>query len=159
MASMGSSTAGVAAGRSPSIRMAVLLIWSLIGLLAVRTLLTIVLLDSLLDEVAADRTDTLGRTREYVEAVAPAYVPIALISLILFGGLLAVCAIFVGKGARWARITAIVLSVLVLLGALIGVFAQPGTILFLVINILVAITAVGIIYNLLRPDAKAPITG
>ncbi len=159
MASMGSSTAGVAAGRSPSIRMAVLLIWSLIGLLAVRTLLTIVLLDSLLDEVAADRTDTLGRTREYVEAVAPAYVPIALISLILFGGLLAVCAIFVGKGARWARITAIVLSVLVLLGALIGVFAQPGTILFLVINILVAITAVGIIYYLLRPDAKAPITG
>ncbi|MDQ3504789.1 MAG: hypothetical protein M3446_03685 [Actinomycetota bacterium] len=156
---MGSSTAGVAAGRSPSIRMAVLLIWSLIGLLAVRTLLTIVLLDSLLDEVAADRTDTLGRTREYVEAVAPAYVPIALISLILFGGLLAVCAIFVGKGARWARITAIVLSVLVLLGALIGVFAQPGTILFLVINILVAITAVGIIYYLLRPDAKAPITG
>ncbi len=159
MASMGSSTAGVAAGRSPSIRMAVLLIWSLIGLFAVRTLLTIVLLDSLLDEVAADRTDTLGRTREYVEAVAPAYVPIALISLILFGGLLAVCAIFVGKGARWARITAIVLSVLVLLGALIGVFAQPGTILFLVINILVAITAVGIIYYLLRPDAKAPITG
>ena len=139
--------------------MAVLLIWSLIGLLAVRTLLTIVLLDSLLDEVAADRTDTLGRTRKYVEAVAPAYVPIALISLILFGGLLAVCAIFVGKGARWARITAIVLSVLVLLGALIGVFAQPGTILFLVINILVAITAVGIIYYLLRPDAKAPITG
>lgn len=159
MASMGSGLTEATAGRSPSTRMAVLLIWSLIGLLAVRTLLTIVLLDSLLDEVAADRTDTLGRTREYVEAVAPAYVPIALISLILFGGLLAVCAIFVGQGARWARITAIVLSVLVLLGALIGIFVQPGTILFLVINVLVAVTAIGVIYYLLQRDARQPVIG
>lgn len=139
--------------------MAVLLIWSLIGLLAVRTLLTIVLLDSLLDEVAATRTDTAGQTREYVESVAPAFVPIALISLVLFGGLLALCAIFIPKGARWARITAIVLSVLVLLGALLGIFVQPGTILFLVINVLVAVTSLGVIFYLVRPDAGARAAG
>lgn len=158
MASFGTGAPGPTAGSS-SVRMAVLLIWSLFGLLAVRTLLTIVLLDSLLDEVAADRTDTSGRTREYVESVAPAYVPIAVISLVIFGGLLALCAIFVGRGAGWARITAIVISVLALLGALLGVFVQPGTILFLVLNILIAVTALGVIFYMLRPDAKAPVDG
>jgi len=158
MASPRSGT-GHTAGRSAATWMAVLLIWSLVGLLAVRTLLTIVLLDSLLDEVAATRTDTAGRTREYIESVAPAFVPIALISLVLFGGLLALCAIFIGKGARWARITAIVLTVLVLLGALLGIFVQPGTILFLVINVLVAVTSVGVIFYLVRPDAAPRAAG
>jgi len=51
-----------------------------------------------------------------------------------------------------------VVSVLSLLGAVLGIF-QESTILFLVVNVLIAITAVGIIYYLLRPDAKAPITG
>lgn len=155
MASHSSGSSGHAVGRSASNGMAVLLIWSLVGLLAVRTVLTIVLLDSLLDEVAAERTDTVGASREYVESVAPAFVPIALISLLLFGGLLVLCAIFIPRGGRWARITAIVMSVLVLLGALLGIFVQPGTILFLVINVLVAVTALGVIFYLIRPDPAA----
>jgi hypothetical protein len=127
--------------------MAVLLIWTLVGLLAVRTLLTIVLLDSLIDAFAEGRGDAvLGR--EYLEGAAPAFIPIALISLIVFGGLLALCAIFIGKGARWARVTAIVMSVLALLGALLGIFVQPSTILFIVINV-----------YLIRPDASARLTG
>jgi hypothetical protein len=138
--------------------MAVLLIWTLVGLLAIRTLLTIVLLDSLIDAFAAGRGDAaLGR--EFIEGAAPAYVPIALISLVLFGGLLALCAIFVGKGAGWARITAIVLSVLVLLGALLGIFLQASTILFIVVNVLVAVTAAGVIYYLLRPNVKGQLAG
>ncbi|MBA3294654.1 MAG: hypothetical protein H0T40_13215, partial [Geodermatophilaceae bacterium] len=72
------------------------------------------------------------------EAGALAYVPIALISLALFGGLLAACAIFLLRGAGWARITAIVISILVLLGALLGIFVQASTILFVVLNVLVA---------------------
>ncbi|MGI8652583.1 MAG: hypothetical protein ACR2I7_07285 [Geodermatophilaceae bacterium] len=85
---------------------------------------------------------------------APADVPIALISLVLFGGLLAACAILLPRGARWARITAIVISVLVLLGAMLGIFVQASTILFVVLNVLVAVTALGVIYYLLRPDAR-----
>jgi len=158
MASLSSGPAGSMAGRSPSVRMAVLLIWTLVGLLAVRTLLTIVLLDSLIDAFAEGRGDAvLGR--EYLEGAAPAFVPIALISLIVFGGLLALCAIFIGKGARWARVTAIVMSVLALLGALLGIFVQPSTILFIVINVLVAVTATGVIFYLIRPDASARLTG
>ena len=80
MASHGWGSSGHAVGRSASTRMAVLLIWSLVGLLAVRTLLTIVLL---------------------------------------------------------------------------GRLVQPGTILFLVINVLVAVTALGVIVYLIRPDASA----
>lgn len=56
--------------------------------------------------------------------------------------------------ASWARITAIVISVLVLLGALLGIFVQASTILFVVLNVLVAVTALGVIYYLLRPDAR-----
>lgn len=153
MATLSSGATGSTAARSPSARMAALLIWTLVGLLVLRTLLTIVLLDSLIDAFGEGRGDAaLGR--EFLEAAAPAYVPIALISLVLFGGLLALSAIFVGKGARWARITAIVISVLVLLGALLGIFLQASTILFIVVNVLVAVTAVGVIFYLLRPDVK-----
>jgi len=59
------------------------------------------------------------------------------------------------RGAGWARITAIVISVLVLLGALLGIFLQASTILFVVLNALVAVTALGVIYYLLQPNAKA----
>lgn len=132
--------------------MAIVLIWSLVGLIVLRTLLTLVLLDSLIDSFGEGREDAaLGR--EFLESAAPRYVPIALISLIIFGGLLAMCAIFIGKGARWARITAIVMSVLVLLGALLGIFVQASTILFIVINVLVAVTAIGVIFYLARSDS------
>jgi len=133
--------------------MAILLIWSLVALLALRNLLTLVFLDSLIDSFAEGRADA-GLGREFLESAAPRYVPIALISLIVFGGLLALCAIFIGKGgARWARIIAIVTSVLVLLGALLGIFVQASTILFIVLNVLVAVTAIGVIYYLARSDS------
>jgi len=48
-----------------------------------------------------------------------------------------------------------VISVLVLLGALLGIFLQASTILFVVLNVLVAVTALGVIYYLLQPNAKA----
>jgi len=38
---------------------------------------------------------------------------------------------------------------------LLGRLVQPGTILFLVINVLVAVTALGVIVYLIRPDASA----
>lgn len=138
--------------------MAVLLIWTLVALLVVRTLLTIALLDSLIDAFSEGRGDAaLGR--EFIEGAAPAYVPIALISLVVFGGLLALCAIFIPKGAGWARITAIVMSALALLGALLGIFVQASTVLFIVINVLVAVAAAAVIYYLVRPAAKGLPTG
>ncbi|MDQ3735409.1 MAG: hypothetical protein M3400_15680 [Actinomycetota bacterium] len=45
------------------------------------------------------------------------------------------------------------LSVLVLLGALLGIFIQATTILFIIINVLIAVTAIGVIYYLARPDS------
>jgi len=134
--------------------MAVLLIWSLVGLLVVRTLLTIVLIDSLIDAYGESLLDAGLAPREYLEGIAPAYVPIALIQLVLFGGLLALCAIFVARGARWAPITATVTSVLALLGSLL-VFVQASTGLFIVVNVLVAVTALGVIYYLFRAGAEA----
>ncbi len=152
MASLSGGASSSQTERSASTRMAILLIWSLVGLLALRTLLTFAFLDSLIDSFGADRGDA-GFGREYLESAAPAYVPIALISLVIFGGLLALCAVFIGRGARWARITAIVLSVLVLLGAMLGIFIQATTILFIIINVLIAVTAIGVIYYLARPDS------
>jgi len=140
--------------------MAVLLIWTLIGMLAIRTLLNIVLLDSLIDAWIDDQGASYADfPRDFVRDLAPGYVPIAVISLVLFGGLLAACAIFLGKGARWARITAIVISVLVLLGALLAIFLQASTILFIVINVLVAVTALGVIYYLARLGTNARVPG
>lgn len=54
--------------------------------------------------------------------------------------------------------TAIVVSALSLLGALLGIFVQASTVLFVVINVLVAVTPAGVTFYLLRPDASAGLT-
>lgn len=130
-------------------RMAVLLLWSLVGLIVVRSLLTILLFDTLIDAYGAELLDAGLAPRESLEGLAPAYVPIALVQMVLFGGLLALCAIFVARGAPWARIAAIVMSALALLGSLL-VFFQATTILFIVVNVLIGVTALEVIFYLAR---------
>ncbi|MGI8722834.1 MAG: DivIVA domain-containing protein [Geodermatophilaceae bacterium] len=130
-------------------RLAVL-IWNVMGLLALRSLLTFLLLDSLIE---VRRRDTFGVSdealvrREVVEEVFS----VALLVV------LAVCAIHVRRRARWARITAIVASVLTLLGAAIGLSPLYGSVwAFIAVNTLLEMTAVGACFCLIRAGRRAP---
>ncbi|MGI8723379.1 MAG: hypothetical protein ACR2JG_14285 [Geodermatophilaceae bacterium] len=154
------------ARRSPAVRVAVLVLCALIGLLAVRVLLTFVLMDSLLDLRRADYfgggNEVIADTdfgRSIIENWRPDYIRHALFLFAIPAVLLALCAVFVAKGARWVRITGVVISVLILAASLSAIFlARPYTVPFNVIDALIAVTAVGAIVYLILAGRKEPVS-
>lgn len=153
MTYQGSSPAGgpgVSAGSPPSsVRTAALLVYALVALMAIRTLLTILFKDDLIEAYATDRNINVT----LAEDGAPAYTAIAIGSLIIFGGLLLLCAVYFSKGANWARIVATVFAALSVIGSLL-VFVQPAPTWYKLLGILSGLIALGIIVMLYRPDAN-----
>jgi hypothetical protein len=145
-----------AAPSSPSVRTAVLLMYGLLGVIALRALLSLVAHDALLDAFAKSRD--LDRSTEYgkfaVDTAAPAYTTIAIGSLVIFGVLLLLTAAFLRRGARWARVVATVVAVLNLLNIVV-VFAQPAPIWFRLLGLAAALLGLAILVLLYRPDANA----
>ncbi|KQZ67253.1 hypothetical protein [Nocardioides sp. Root151] len=135
----------------PSVSLGQKLIYGLVGFMVLRTLLTIVLKDDIIDHYLAARNSSLPR--EVAEDGAPAYVAISIISLVIFGGLLAFSAYMFKSGAGWARIVAVVMAVLTVIGGL-SAFAQDAPGWFVILNVLAALIALAVIVVLFRPDAS-----
>lgn len=146
----------IAAPSSPSIRTAILLMYGLLAVIALRTVLSLVAHDALLDAYAKSRD--LDRSTEFgrlaVENGAPKYTAIAIGSLVVFGALLLLTAAFVRRGAGWARVVATVIAALNLLNMVV-VIAQPAPIWFRLLGIVGAVLALGILILLYRSDANA----
>jgi len=166
MASVGQSTTPQTVQHSAKNRVAALLTGSLVALLALRALLTFVLVQSLLD---AHTEDYFGGGNEFmietdfgqsiIENWRPDYTGLATFMLVL-GALLAGCAFFVARGALWARIVGIVISLLtlVLAGAqVVGPRSSISTPLFIAIDIVIAVTAVAVIIYLALPRKKVAV--
>jgi hypothetical protein len=140
----------------PSVRTAVLLMYGLLAVIVLRTILTIAAHDALLDSFAKDRG--YNRDSEFgklaTENAAPAYTAIALISLVVFGGLLLLAALFVPKAAGWARIVATVIAAFNLLGLAV-VVGQPAPVWYKLFGIAAGLLALGIVVLLYRSDANA----
>ena len=139
-----------------SVRTATLLMYGLLAVFVLRTIVTIAAHDALLDAFAADRgydQDTeFGQLA--TENAAPAYTAIAVISLLLFGGLLLLAALFVPKAAGWARIVATVIAAFNLLGLAV-VVVQPAPVWYKVFGIAAGLLALGVVVLLYRSDANA----
>ena len=105
-----------------AVQLARTLVFTLVGLLALRTLLSIIWADNLIDAYVGDRqTNSEFVDEAYLESPrdgAPTYTIIAIVSLILFGGLLLLAAVKFADRAGWARIVAIVIGILAALGGL-----------------------------------------
>lgn len=140
---------------SPSVRTAVLLMYGLLGVIAVRALLSLVAHDALLDAFAESRNR--DRSSEFdrlaVDSAAPAYTSIAIGSLVIFGVLLLVTAAFLRRGAGWARVVATIVAVLNLLNVLV-VIAQPAPIWYKLLGVIVSALALGILVLLYRSDSN-----
>ncbi len=140
----------------PSVRTATLLIYALIGLYVLQTILSIVGKDSLIDAYAEDQGIDMNSDfgQRVVEEGAPAYVPIAIGSLIIFGGLLVLCSVFINRRANWARIVVTILAALNVLGMLLA-FVQPSPWWYKLGSILAGLISIAIIVFLYRSDANA----
>ena len=135
-----------------SVRNATLAVWAMLALLVLRTILTFVFNDQLVDAWISENASAQALPRELAEDGAPRYTAVA-IGVLIVGVILAVAAINLSKAAGWARIVATIFAALSLLGIVLTLLAPTITVL-LVLNIVVGLLAVAVIVLLFTPDAN-----
>lgn len=108
----------------PKVTLARTVVLVLVAWLVIRAIITFVASDAIIDSFVDSRLEGSEFNdeglRDTTAEGAPALGPIALVSAILFGGLLAFAALSFAKRAQWARIVAIVFAILSVLGGLVG---------------------------------------
>lgn len=135
-----------------SVRNATLAVWAMLALLVLRAVLTVVFADELVDAYVDDNETLKALPREFAVDAAPRYTAVA-IGVLVIGAVLAFAAANLGKGARWARVVAIVFASLGLLGVVVSLIA-PTILVLLVINIVVGLLSVAVIVLLCTGDAN-----
>lgn len=136
----------------PAIQTSVTIIWAVVALAVVSTLLTFFYLDDLVDAAGTDLTgaqEDAARTGGIIGAV---------IGFVIFGAVWAALAVFLRKGANWARI---VLTVLVVLGLALSVFSllagnQPA--IFLILGLINIALYVALVYFMWQQESTAYLT-
>jgi hypothetical protein len=134
------------------VRNATLAVWALLGLLVLRVVLTLAFSDALLDAYIEDKETRKALPRELAEAAAPNYAGVA-IGVLVVGAVLAFAALNLSKGARWARVVAVIFAALTLLGVVASVIV-PTIAVLLIINILVGLLAVAVIVLVFSGEAN-----
>jgi hypothetical protein len=121
-----------------SVATAVKLIWASMALAVVAALLTLLMLDSIIDRAIQQAAGNATIDRDTVRAAA---IGGAVFGLVVGLGLTFLLLTFIRRGANWARIVYTVLGALSLLFGLFGLAAQPP--LFLVLSLVsMALTAI-----------------
>jgi hypothetical protein len=75
------------------------------------------------------------------------------VGLIISVGITALLAIFIGKGANWARIVYTVLAAIGVLFGVIGLASQPP--LLLILSLLSVLLTIAVVVLLFRSDSNA----
>lgn len=134
------------------VRTATLAVWALLALLLLRTVLTFVFTDELVDAWIDGNESAKLLPRELAESSAPRYSAVA-IGVLVVGIVLAFAAVNLRKAARWARVVAVVFAALSLLGIVVSLIA-PTILVLLIINIVVGLLAVAVIVLLFTGAAN-----
>ncbi len=123
-----------------AVRRARVVAWVVVGLMTLRAVLSALLDEAIVGaEVAADT-----RTRLTVLALA---------TLLVLGGMLALCAWQFGRGANWARLLATVIAAVSVLGGLTGA-SQDSPAWFIGLNLLIGAVSAYLIALLFRPGSN-----
>lgn len=129
------------------------LVFGLVGVYVVQTVVAFLASDALVDYYAEQHNYT-GTFADYADSAAPAYGAIALISLVVIGGLLLVSALSFPRRAGWARVVALVLGILALLAGVLAFF-QDSPIWYRLIVLLGGLLGLAITALLLSRDSGA----
>jgi hypothetical protein len=127
----------------PAVRNATLAVWAILALVVLRVILTFAMSDALVDAWIDSNETAKALPREIAEQGAPAYSGVA-IGVLVIGVVLALAALNLSKGARWARIVVYVFASLNILGIVLS-FLAPSLLVLMVINALVLLLSVAAI--------------
>ncbi len=141
-----------AAEPPPSIKTAVSIVWAMVALSVLSAIVTVVFLDDIVRAAGVD----LGGSQE--DAARAGAIAGAVIGVLIFGALWIVLAIFLRRGANWARI---VLTVLAGIGLLSGIYSlSTGQhALLLILGLLQMALYVALLFFLWRRDSSDYING
>ncbi|MDP9822374.1 hypothetical protein [Nocardioides massiliensis] len=138
--------------RPSAVDTALKLIWAGIALGVISALLTFVYLDDLVDAALenADATMELSESAARGGAIAS-----VIFGLVVGVGLMVLVAVFIGKGANWARIVFTVLGVLSVLGVLLTLTNPSGPVILLILSLVQVILTIAAIVLLFKSESSA----
>lgn len=138
--------------RPAPVSLAVKLIWAGIALSLVSAIITFAVLDDLVD-AALDQSSAQGVSEATMRASVLGGV---VVGLVIGVGLNVLLAIFIARGANWARITYTVLAALGLVFGLIGIVnGGAGPAVLTVVSLLSLVLAAVILVLLWRKESSA----
>ena len=136
--------------RPASVDLAVKLIWGAIAVSLLSGIATFVMIDSIIDQQL--EASGVGEAVT-ADAIRTAALMSAAFGLVISVALYALLAIFIGKGANWARIVYTVFTVIGVLVSVFGLGSQPA--LLLTLSLVGLVLSVAAAVFLFRADANA----
>lgn len=141
-------------GEKPSsVKNAVNLIWVSIALSVIGTILTVVMLDSLVDTALE-----AGNTGVSADTLRAGVIVGAIIWLVLSVGVSILLAVFIGKGHNWARIVYTILGGIGILLTLLGLVTGGAPILTTLVDLLSAVVIAAVIFLLWKKESSTWLT-
>ena len=108
----------------------------------------------MIDSIIDDQLEAAGASEAInADTVRSAVLVGAIFGLVISVAIYALLAIFIGKGANWARIVFTVFTVIGVAGSLFGLGSQP--VLLLVLSLIGLVCNVAAVVFLFRADASA----
>ncbi len=130
-----------------SVRTSVTLVWAIVALSVLNAVLSLVYLDELVD--AATQGQSVDRGTATTGVVVG-----AVFSLLVFGGLWVLLALFLRRAANWARIVLTVFAALGVVFGAIGLFASDEPLFVTVTNLVTVVLQAALLYFMWRPDSS-----
>ncbi|MDP3968502.1 MAG: hypothetical protein Q8Q02_09475 [Nocardioides sp.] len=142
--------------RPPAVDRALTLIWVSIGLSLVASLLSFLYLDDLIDTAL----ESAGGASEMSESIArTSAIGGVIFTLVIGVALMVLFAVFIGKGANWARIVYTVLAGLSLVFGLLGLLNPAGPVLLVLLSVIGLAVTAATLWFLWQKESSAWFTG
>jgi|SRR5690606_37483600 len=138
--------------RPSAVDTALKLIWASIALGLVSALLTFLYLDDIVDSALENADASMELTESAARGAAVASV---IFGLVIGVGLMVLIAVFIGKGANWARIVFTVLGVLSVLGVLMSLASPTGPVIMLILSLIQIVLTIAAIVLLFKSESTA----
>lgn len=142
--------------RPPSVDRALTLIWVSVALSLIGSLLSFLYVDDLVDATL----ESAGGTSEMTESLArTSAIGGVVFGLVIGVALMVLFAVFIGKGANWARVVYTVLAGISLVFGVLNLLNPAGPVLLVLLNVVGSVVTAATLWFLWQKESSAWFTG
>lgn len=133
----------------PSVRTSVTLVWTIVALSVLNAVLTFVFIDELVATAAAGQAGLDRDTAQIGVVVGSVF------GLVIFGALWVLLAVFLRRGANWARIVLTVLAAMGVLFGAVGLTSSEDPMALTVTSLVTVVLQAALLYCMWQADSSA----